>query len=78
MQRQFKHEKRMVGKPDQKVLCKSLGKQRWNDEEQLERCTMDSTTDDDGKVFEGAEEWSLMLLMASGSLDLQRDDSPPT
>jgi hypothetical protein len=37
----------------------------WVDEGQLQKYTMAPATDDDGNVLDGAEEWSLRVLMAS-------------
>jgi hypothetical protein len=42
-----------------------LWERGWINEGQLEKCTMDPATDDDGEVLEGAEDWSLKCLMAS-------------
>jgi hypothetical protein len=50
-----------------KGLSQALWVRGWIDEGQLEKYTMDPATDDDGDVMEGAEDWSLKCLMASGS-----------
>ena len=48
-----------------KGLLQVLWERGWIDQGQLEKYTMDPATDDDGKVLEGAEDWSLRCLMAS-------------
>ena len=48
-----------------KGLLQVLCERAWIDEGQVERHTMDPTTDDYGEVLDGAEEWSLRVLMAS-------------
>ncbi|KAI2492116.1 hypothetical protein MHU86_22452 [Fragilaria crotonensis] len=58
-----REKKGWEGQP--KGLLQVLWERGWIDEGQLERYTMDPTTDDDGEVLEGAEEWSLRVLMAS-------------
>ncbi|KAI2509704.1 hypothetical protein MHU86_4686 [Fragilaria crotonensis] len=48
-----------------KGLLQVLWERGWIDEGNLEKYTMDPATDADGEVLEGAEEWSLRVLMAS-------------
>jgi hypothetical protein len=52
-----------------------LWERGWIDEANFEKYTMDPVTDCDGEVPEGAEEWSLRVLMASC---FSSNDSPPT
>ena len=42
-----------------------LWERGWIDEGQFHKHTMVPATDDDGQVLDGAEEWSLRVLMAS-------------
>ena len=42
-----------------------LWERGWIDEGNLEKYTMDPAADADGEILEGAEEWSLRVLMAS-------------
>jgi hypothetical protein len=58
-----REKKGWEGQP--KGLLQVLWERGWIDEGQVERYTMDPTTDDDGEVLDGAEEWSLRVLMAS-------------
>jgi hypothetical protein len=48
-----------------KGLLQVLWERGWIDAGNLERYTMDPTTDANGEVVDGAEEWSLRVLMAS-------------
>jgi hypothetical protein len=48
-----------------KGLLQVLWERGWIDEGNLERYTMDPETDANGEVVDGAEEWSLRILMAS-------------
>jgi hypothetical protein len=58
-----RERKGWVGQP--KGLLQVLWERGWIDEGQLERYTIDIADDNDGKVLEGAESWSLKYLMAS-------------
>ncbi|KAI2496293.1 hypothetical protein MHU86_18205 [Fragilaria crotonensis] len=58
-----REKKGWQGQP--KGLLQVLWERGWIDEANLEKYTMDPATDDDGEVLEGAEEWSLRVLMAS-------------
>lgn len=48
-----------------KGLLQVLWERGWIDEGNLERYTVDPATDANGEVLDGAEEWSLRVLMAS-------------
>ena len=58
-----REKKGWQGQP--KGLLQVLWERGWIDEANLEKYTMDPATDDDGEVLEGAEEWSLRVLMTS-------------
>jgi hypothetical protein len=58
-----REKKGWEGQP--KGLLQVLWERGWIDEGNLDKYTMDPATDADGEVLEGAEEWSLRILMAS-------------
>ncbi len=58
-----RESKGWVGQP--KGLLQVLWERGWIDVGQLERYTIDIAEDNNGKVLEGAESWSLKYLMAS-------------
>ena len=58
-----REKKGWEGQP--KGLLQVLWERGWIDEGQLQKYTMVPATDDDGQVLDGAEEWSLRVLMAS-------------
>lgn len=59
----LREKKGWEGQP--KGLLQVLWERGWIDEGNLEKYTMEPATDADGEVLEGAEEWSLRVLMAS-------------
>ena len=59
----IREKKGWQGQP--KGLLQVLWERGWIDEGNLEKYTMDPATDADGEVLDGAEEWSLRVLMAS-------------
>jgi hypothetical protein len=58
-----REKKGWQGQP--KGLLQVLWERGWIDEGNLEKYTMDPAADADGEILEGAEEWSLRVLMAS-------------
>ena len=48
-----------------KGLLQVLWERGWIDDGKLDKYTMDPSTDADGEIIEGAEEWSFRILMAS-------------
>jgi hypothetical protein len=62
----YKHKKRKAGKGNQRTFCRSFGKGVGLMKQILKNAPcMDPATHCNGEVLEGAEEWSLRVLMAS-------------
>ena len=68
---QTQEKKGWQGQP--KGLVQVLWERGWIDEANFEKYTMDPVTDCDGEVPEGAEEWSLRVLMASLCIDFAEE-----